>query len=131
MEGMSLFKMANVDYTRFITMPSYKVISEPVTEEYTDINKISHAQYIRDKISGSFTLKFYDDSAYEDVETTKTAAENFQDFFDAYQTHRQPNGDITIEVYVNNLNALSAKRTVPALRRRSPARRRRRACNAL
>ena len=118
MEGMSLFKMGNVDYTRFITVPSYKVNSEPVTESYTDIRKVDHDQYIRDRITGSFTLKFFDDSSYDDVPTHKTAAENFQDFFSAYQTHRKPNGDINIDVYVQNLNTI---KTITAKMKMDPA----------
>lgn len=106
MSGLSLFKMGNVDYTRFITMPSYKVVSKPVTKEYKDVNEVTHAQYIRDQISGSFTLKFFDDSSYEDVNTHRTAAENFQNFFSEYQRLKQRSGKIEITVYVNNLNTI-------------------------
>ena len=105
MEGMSLFKMGNKDYTRFITVPSYKVTSKPVTKEYSDINQITHKEFIRNKISGSFTLKFFDDSSYSEVETHKSAAENFQEFFEYYQQLKSNSGLITITVYVNNLNS--------------------------
>lgn len=104
MNGASLFKMGNKDYTRFITVPSYKVYSEPVTKSYEDINKLTHDEYIRDQIKGSFTLKFFDDNAYDEPYAGKTAVENFQNFFSEYQRLRQSNGDIEIEVYVNNLN---------------------------
>ena len=67
MSGMILFKMGNKDYTQFITMPSYKVVSKPITKEYEDVNKISHKQYIRDQISGSFTLKFFDTTKEIDI----------------------------------------------------------------
>jgi len=99
-----LFKMGNTDYTRFITIPSYKVNSKPVTKEYTDINQVSHKQFIRNKVSGSFTLKFFDDNSYPDVLTTKTAVENYQDFFNAYNNLKSANGLIELEVYINNLN---------------------------
>lgn len=104
MSGLALFKMGNKDYTRFITVPSYKVSSKPITKEYQDINGVTHKEFIRDQISGSFTLKFYDDSSYEDVSTTLSAADNFQEFFDEYQRLKQKSGLITITVYVNNLN---------------------------
>jgi len=100
----SLFKMGNIDYTRFITMSSYKVNSKPITKEYVDVNQVTHKEFIRNKVSGSFTLKFYDDRSYPDVLTTKTAVENYQDFFDAYNSLRTPNGLIEIEVYLNNRN---------------------------
>lgn len=100
----SLFKMGNVDYTRFITVPSYKVTSKPVTKEYEDINMVSHKQYVRNKVEGSFTLKFFDDKSYDENYNSYTAAENFQAFFDAYNSLRSSNGLIEIEVYVNNLN---------------------------
>ena len=100
----SLFKMGNVDYTRFITMSSYQVNSEPITEEYEDVNKLSHPQFIRNKISGSFTLKFFDDMSYDEAYNGKTAAQNYKDFFSAYNSLRAANGLITIEVYVNNLD---------------------------
>jgi hypothetical protein len=100
----SLFKMGNVDYTRFITVPDYKVTSKPITKEYTDINQVSHKEFVRNKVSGSFTLKFFDDMAYDEAYNGKTAAQNFQDFFTAYNSLRAANGLIQIEVYVNNLN---------------------------
>ncbi len=104
MSGQSLFKMGNKDYTRFITVPSYKVTSKPVTKDYTDINGVTHKEYIRDQISGSFTLKFFDDNSYDDVSTSLSAAENFQEFFNEYNRLKQRSGLITITVYVNNLN---------------------------
>lgn len=103
--GDSLFVMGDVDYTRFITVPNYKVTSSPVTKEYTDINEVTHKEYIGDKISGSFTLKFFDDASYDENYEGKTASENFQDFFNAYNQLRDANGLIEIQVYVNNLNA--------------------------
>ena len=93
MEGQKLFEMGGVDYTNSITVPSYKVNSEPVTEDYTNINKIKYAQYIRDKVSGSFTLKFF-------------KPEDMTSFFEAYQNLRERNGRITIKVYVMNLNQI-------------------------
>ena len=101
---MSLFKMGNNDYTRFITMPSYKVNSKPVTKEYQDVNMTTHKEFIRNKVSGSFTLKFFDDSSYDEAYSGRTAAQNFQEFFNDYERQRAANGLITITVYVNNLN---------------------------
>ena len=100
----SLFVMGGVDYTRFITVPSYKVVSKPVTKGYEDITQTSHKQFVRNKISGSFTLKFFSDSSYDDVSTHRSAIENFQNFFDSYNRLKSANGLITITVYVNNLN---------------------------
>ncbi len=100
----SLFVMGGVDYTRFITVPSYKVVSKPVTKDYEDITKTSHKQFVRNKISGSFTLKFFSDSSYEDVSTTKSAIDNYQSFFDEYNRLKSANGLVTVTVYVNNLN---------------------------
>ncbi len=118
MNGVSLFKMGNKDYTRFITLPSYKVNSEPITKSYEDINKIGHDEYIRDQIKGSFTLKFFDDNSYDEPYEGKSAVTNFQEFFSEYQRLRQYNGDIEIEVYVNNLNVM---KTITAKMKMEPA----------
>lgn len=118
MEGSILFKMGNKDYTRFIKVPSYKMNSKPVTKEYSDINQVSHAQYVRDQIKGSFTLKFFGDSSYDEAYEGKSAVTNYQEFLSEYQRLRQLNGDIEITVYVNNLNAL---KTINAKMEMEPA----------
>lgn len=118
MEGTFLFKMGNKDYTRFITVPSYKMISKPVTKSYSDINQVSHDQYIRDQIKGSFTLKFFADSSYDDVYEGQSAIGNYQNFLSEYERLRQLNGTIEVTVYVNNLNAV---RTINAKMEMEPA----------
>lgn len=118
MEGTFLFKMGNRDYTRFITVPSYKMISKPVTKSYSDINQVAHDQYIRDQITGSFTLKFFADSSYDDVYEGRSAVGNYQNFLSEYERLRQLNGTIEVTVYVNNLNAV---RTINAKMEMEPA----------
>lgn len=118
MNSTILFKMGNKDYTRFIKVPTYKMNSKPITKEYDDINKINHSEYIRDQIKGSFTLKFFGDSSYDEAYEGKSAIDNYQDFLSEYQRLRQLNGYIEITVYVNNLNAT---KTITAKMEMEPA----------
>lgn len=71
-----LFKIGDNDYTRFITVPSYKVNREKETEEWTDVTKTKHKEIIRTRVKGDFSM-YFDDveelySFLDDVENNTT-----------------------------------------------------------
>lgn len=69
MEGISLFKIVDgnniVDYTNYITVPSYKVNNKPFYTEWTDGDLNIHRDIQRYYLEGSFTLYFTDPEEYQ------------------------------------------------------------------
>lgn len=53
-----LFSINGIDFTRHITAPSYEVNEESVYNEWTDANKDTHRDVIRNRVSGSFDVIF-------------------------------------------------------------------------
>lgn len=85
----ALFKIGANDLTRFITAPDYKVNRVPVTKNWTDANHIVHHRRVRDRIEGSFKVKFW---KMEDYET----------FINLIEDNTVPDGYISCEVWLNN-----------------------------
>lgn len=55
---MELFILNEQDYTSHITVPSYKVQSEPITKEWEDATYTKHKDLCRWQIKGNFTIYF-------------------------------------------------------------------------
>ena len=55
---MELFKVGLNDYTNNIINGPYAVDEEPVCDEWVDGRGVTHKSKKRDKISGTFTMKF-------------------------------------------------------------------------
>lgn len=89
---MELFMIGDNDYTKFITVPSYKMNYAPVFNTWTDANYVVHRDILRYKISGSFKLLF---NSEEDLN-------NFLD--DIFNNEDASGGFVTVKVYVNNLS---------------------------
>lgn len=53
-----LFKIGDNDYTRFITVPSYKVNRTKETVEWVDVTKTKHKEVVASKLKGDFTVLF-------------------------------------------------------------------------
>lgn len=87
---MELFKIGDIDFTRFIQVPSYKVNSKPDYEEWIDAAKIHHRDTTRYRIKGSFKMLIDDD---DDLYTWLSTIENYT----------TSGGYITATLYVNNL----------------------------
>ena len=59
-----LFKIGNDDYSTSIIEGSYKVYKEPVTFDWEDGNYVKHKEHLRDRTSGSFSMRFKSWTAY-------------------------------------------------------------------
>ena len=88
---MQLFVVGGKDFTNHITVPSYKVNKEPVTETWTDANYVDHSEVIRTRISGNFKLLYDDvselDEFFDTIEAAKAASDD---------------GTVTATLYLNN-----------------------------
>lgn len=73
---MEMFMIGNNDYTKYITVPSYKVNKNPITTEWTDVLKTKHQEVVRTRIEGTFSMLFDDpvelDKFLDDVENNMT-----------------------------------------------------------
>ena len=73
-----LVKIGTTDITKHIIAESYDVNEEDVYNEWTDANKVKHRDVTRQKIVGTFTLKFNTDKEYAYfvnlIKTSRTAA---------------------------------------------------------
>lgn len=88
---MQLFVINNVDYTKHITVPSWKVNSFDIYETWEDGNWVTHREKHRSKVKGTFTM-YFDDIT------------EFDNFMNALQTQKTSEGYIIATVYVTNLN---------------------------
>ncbi len=102
MNGVQLFsipttnendEIINVDFTRFITVPSYKVLDNDEGEEWEDGNKRKHTEVVRTRVEGTFTMLFTD-------------IRDFHNFFNLIEEKKIKTGDnsasVLCNVYVNN-----------------------------
>ena len=88
---MELLTINGTDYTNYITVPSYNVTQKMESTEWTDSNGTIHNDVYRRRVSGSFTMKFFDKDEY-------------LAFHSVIQNSIQTDGSINIVAYVNNLN---------------------------
>lgn len=67
----SLWIVGDTDLTKHIIKDTYKVNTEPVYESWTDGNFHEHRIRIRERMTGSFDIIFFDDDngAYQDFLT--------------------------------------------------------------
>lgn len=91
---MELFKIGDKDLTKHIMVPTYKINSQPDYYEWTDANYTKHRDIRRRVISGSFTVKF--------VEQT-----DYYDFITLINENTEADGSTPVSLYVNNLNKVS------------------------
>lgn len=66
----ALFKIGETDYTRHIVAPTYEVDLKPLYDEWVDANRVTHREVVRKRIEGTFTMKFYNISEYNEFLTT-------------------------------------------------------------
>ena len=59
-----LFMLNGVDYTSHIKVPSYSVNKEDEYEEWKDANYRNRKEFLRSRVSGSFTMHFTDPNEY-------------------------------------------------------------------
>ena len=92
---MVLAKLGETDITKYINEKSYKMVSEPVFNEWTDANYTKHRDEVRRRIKGSFTLGFVQDSELTAFNTLLATCKS--------------GNLLTISVYVGgDVNALTA-----------------------
>ncbi len=84
-----LFTVNAKDYTPFIISKTYKVNRLDVYESWTDANGITHRVVYRQKISGSFDIKFINRSHYSQFLSDLGAVKN-----DGYHA---------VSLYLNNM----------------------------
>lgn len=101
---MELFKMGvgddAIDFTTNITVPNFKVNRKPVTEEYTDLNYVVHRETVRQRIEGTFTLKFY---SMEDETVNGVVLHGYKTFVDCFNNSLNGEGAVKATVYANNM----------------------------
>lgn len=87
--GKSLFCIGENDYTKYITVPSYKVNRSPVSIEWEDCNYVKHKVIKRWKVAGTFSLYF------DDIESYKS-------FINDVNENTSGTDDINLTVYLND-----------------------------
>lgn len=90
---MELLVINNIDFTKHIKVPSWKVNKEDVYEEWTDGNYKKHREVTRQQIKGDFTLLFDE-------------VDDLNQFFSTINALKvqHPDGYIPVRVYINNYN---------------------------
>ena len=63
---MNMFILNDVNYTRHILMPTYKVQREAVTKEWEDATYTKHKDLLRWRLKGSFTIYFDDKTEFDE-----------------------------------------------------------------
>lgn len=92
MEGTPMFKIGDLDFSKHITVPSYKVNTNRKYYEWIDANGESHRQLIRREIKGQFTMIF-------------DTIVSLDEFLDTVESNVDENGGFnTVDIYVNDLH---------------------------
>ena len=94
---MELFILNGVDYTKHITVPSYKVQRDPVTKTWEDATYTNHTDLLRWRLKGSFTIYF------EEVNGLK-------DFLRELNNLRGPDNYVPAKLYDNDTMTLKESR---------------------
>lgn len=92
---LMVINQANADITRFIILGSWDVNEEDVYETWEDANRLAHRGVVRQKVKGSFDVKFYsiqDHEYFIDLLTNPLSFNN------------DSSGTINCTVYINNKN---------------------------
>ena len=90
-----VINQANADITRFIILGSWDVNEEDVYETWEDANRLAHRGVVRQKVKGSFDVKFYsiqDHEYFIDLLTNPLSFNN------------DSSGTINCTVCINNKN---------------------------
>lgn len=80
---MELFILNDVDYTNHILVPSYKVQKEPVTKTWEDATYKIHADVVRWRMQGSFTIYFDSNEELNDFLTNLRNCRGLDNYTDA------------------------------------------------
>ena len=88
---MELFRIGTVDFTKRITVPSYKVNRHPQYHEWVNGNGVTRRHVYRQKISGTFTMRFVN-------------PEDYFEFINMVSENTGAGGYTPVSVYVNNIN---------------------------
>lgn len=90
---MELLIINNIDFTKHIKVPTWKINKELVYEEWEDSNYLKHREVTRQQIKGDFTLLFDE-------------IDDLNRFFNTVNALREehPDGYLPMRVYVNNYN---------------------------
>ena len=91
-----LATVGTTDITKYIIKDTYKMNAEPVYESWTDGNFHEHRIRIRERVTGSFDVIFFDDDNGA-----------YQDFLDLLETNTT-NTLLTCGLYVENKAAFEA-----------------------
>lgn len=86
-----LLIIAGKDFTKNISLGSWKVNEFPVYSEWEDYAKIKHKHHHRDRVSGSFKLFF-------------NKVEEWEEFLRIINENTNKAGYIQAQVFINNKN---------------------------
>lgn len=88
---MELLKITDRDFTNCIVLGSYTINSIPVYNEWTDANYTKHKDIVRKRVTGTLSLKFFEEDDYTD-------------FLRLVEENTKNDGTIPLTVYVNNID---------------------------
>ena len=92
-EARPLLRINNINITPYIVLGSWNVNEKDVYETWEDANRLIHRGKIRTRVSGDFTVKFVDISAYEQFLDTMN---------DPVNKNSDGSGTFHCLVYLNN-----------------------------
>lgn len=101
-----LFRIGDNDYTRFITVPSYKVNREKEEVEWVDVTKTKHKEIVRTRVKGDFSMLFetIEDlySFLDDVENNTTTGNYIHAFVYEQKRRELVESDYYIDFTLQN-----------------------------
>lgn len=86
-----LVKIGNVDFSRNVLTGTYEVNAYDVYQKWTDANQVEHRDVVRQRVSGSFDLKFLTE-------------EDYASFIETVKANKASDGTLPVSLYVVNEN---------------------------
>lgn len=97
MQSSSLFVLrkpdSSLDLTKFIEVPTYKVSRKKGYDSWQDSNWTTHQEIVYRKLTGSFTLRFFE-------------VKDLESFLDFVFSAEEQDGSVLCNVYDNNSRTL-------------------------
>lgn len=90
-----------IDFTKYIVVPTYDVNSTDINEDWTDADYVTHRIVVREKVTGTFDIRF-------------SSVKEYNDFMDILYQNRVVNGKGYTELRVQVNNKLDYDTGLPA-----------------
>ena len=92
MPTISLFGIGSTDYSNYVNKRKFKVNDINEITKWVDANHVTHGEFVRTRISGSFSMSFLTATEYNSFVTVANAAKG-------------TDGKYAITIFVVNRNA--------------------------